>query len=91
MADRGQLDLSRRKVRDRSVALLILGILLLLPPIAAVSLLDRNIGGIPIPVLYVFVVWICLIVGGAILAYPLRDGDETSEQPEQPENPEPKV
>ena len=68
---------SRRNIRDRSTALLLVGIVMLLPPIAGVSLVDGDIGGLPIPLLYVFVIWALLIAGAAAIARPLRDSDDT--------------
>ncbi len=66
-----------RKARRRSLALLLLGVGVLLPPIAGISLVDAKIAGVPLPLLYVFVVWALLITGTALLARPLRDGDQT--------------
>ncbi|MEL6965181.1 MAG: hypothetical protein AAFO01_20700 [Pseudomonadota bacterium] len=75
--DRAELQLLRRKVRDRSIALALVGTVLLMPPVVGASLVDGSIAGIPAPFLYVFVVWIGLIVGAAILARPLLDTEET--------------
>ena len=77
MKDRANLQLTRRKVRDRSVALLLVGIVLLLPPVGAVSLIDGSIADLPIPLVYVFCVWLLLIGGAALLSSELRDSDET--------------
>lgn len=49
---------------------------LLMPPFVGIALVDGNIFGIPIPLLYVFVVWTLLIIGAATLARPLRDSDD---------------
>lgn len=76
MTDRAHLQLARRKVRDQSIALLIAGAVLLMPPVAGVSLIDQDIGGIPFPIIYVFLVWIVLIFGAALLSRPLRDEDD---------------
>ena len=77
MTDRVKLQLSRRKVRDRSIALLLLGIVALMPPMAGISVTGGEFAGIPVPVLYVFGIWLALIVGAAILARPLLDSDES--------------
>lgn len=76
MADRANLHLIRRKTRDRSIALLIAGAVLLTPPLAGISLIDGSIGGLPIPLLYVFAVWILLISGAALLSRPLVESDD---------------
>ncbi len=75
MIDRTDLHRSRRKIRDRSIALLLAGSVALLPPIAGISLIDVKIAGVPTPLLYVFLVWALLITGAALLARPLRDSD----------------
>ncbi len=76
MNDRANQELSRRKVRDRSIALVLAGAVLVTPPVAAVSLIDLDIAGLPFPVVYVFVVWFLLIAGAALLSRPLREEDE---------------
>ena len=50
MNDRANQELSRRKVRDRSIALVLAGAVLVTPPVAAVSLIDIDIAGLPFPV-----------------------------------------
>ena len=70
--------ISGRKIRDRSIALLLVGIMLLLPPIAGMSHVDSKIGGVPVSLLYVFVVWAFLIAGAAALSRPLLDSQSTA-------------
>jgi len=77
LTDRAQLQLSRRKVRDRSIALLLVGTVVLMPPVAGISLTEGDIGGIPFPLFYVFVVWSVLIAGAAALGRPLLDTNES--------------
>lgn len=72
---RKDLHLSQRKIRDRSTALLLAGIIMLLPPIAGISLIETKIGGVPFALLYVFVMWALLIAGAAVLARPLRESE----------------
>lgn len=88
MADRANLHLIRRKTRDRSIALLIAGAVLLTPPLAGISLIDGNIGGVPIPLLYIFAVWIMLITGAGLLSRPLIESDDlsTSTETTEPES-----
>lgn len=78
MSDRAQVQLSRRKVRDQSIALLVVGTAALTPPVVGISLIDGNVAGVPAPLVYVFVVWILLIAGAAALARPLQDGDDSA-------------
>ena len=75
MSDRAHLQLISRKIRDRSIVLLILGTVLLMPPVAGLALTDGSIAGIPVPLLYVFAVWMLLITGAAGLSRSLRDSD----------------
>jgi len=62
----------RRKSRDRSIALLIAGLVLLLPPMVGASIIDFRPFGIPFSLVYVFVVWALLIAGAAYLSRHLR-------------------
>lgn len=75
------------KYRDRSIALLIFGFVVLLPPIAGLALIDAKIFGIPFPVFYAFSVWAILIAGAVLLARPLRESD-TSTSSTDPLNPD---
>lgn len=77
MAGNSDLQLSRRKTRDKSVAILIVGIVLLMPPIVRTSLFEGNILGIPYTVFYMFGVWALLILCAAIIAPRLRDSDKS--------------
>jgi hypothetical protein len=60
--------LRHRKARDRALILPVIGAILLLPPIARIFAIDAGIGGVPLPVIYVFAVWAALIVGAAALS-----------------------
>ncbi len=75
LADRKHDLLSRRTAPDRSIALLLVGTVLLLPPLATIFLIDGTLAGVPIPLLYILIVWGLLIAGGAVLARPLREND----------------
>lgn len=46
-----------------------------MPPLVGVSLVDGSIAGMPIPLVYVLVVWVGLIAAAAALARPLRSGE----------------
>ncbi len=76
---------NRRKVRDRSMVHLLAGVALLLPPIVGVAAVDDTFAGIPIPLLYIFGVWLALIVVAMVLAGRLSEADETAD-PVQPGN-----
>ena len=62
------------------MVLLVVGTVLLMPPVAGIFLIDGMLGGLPIPLLYVFAVWTGLILCTAVLAPLLRDGDDSSRQ-----------
>ena len=66
---------SQRKIRDRSFALVLAGIVALLPPIAGAALVDAKIAGIPVALVYLFVVWVLLIAGAAALSGALRKSE----------------
>ena len=60
--------LSDRKTRDRAVVLLLVGCLLLTPPLAGIFQIDTRIMGIPFTGFYLFTVWGALIAGAAVLS-----------------------
>lgn len=76
-ADRLAPQRSTRKARDRSLALLLVGTIALMPPIAGIFLIDGTIFGVPFTLIYVFFVWALLVAGAAALSRTLRDSDET--------------
>lgn len=87
MTDRTDPQLSRRKLHDRSIALVLVGVILLMPPVVGISLIDGKLGGVPIPLLYVFAVWALLIAGAVLLARPLRDSDKAMAAADPPDDP----
>jgi hypothetical protein len=60
--------LSDRKISDRALVLLLVGCLLLTPPLAAIFQLDIRVMGIPFTGFYLFAVWGVLIAGAAMLS-----------------------
>jgi hypothetical protein len=83
MLDRDAPPLSDRKTRDRALVLPIVGLILVLPPVAGIFLVDGRIGGVPVTLAYLFVVWAGLIAGAAALARRLRaDLDAPGPEPE---------
>ncbi|MEM7508358.1 MAG: hypothetical protein AAF415_16620 [Pseudomonadota bacterium] len=82
-ADRAGQESQPRKTRDRAAILLLLGVVLLMPPAAAIFNLDARIGGLPLTLVYLFAVWAGLIVLTALLSRQLgaidrpgADGDD---------------
>ncbi len=77
MNQRAEIQLRHRKIRDRAMVLLLVGVLLLMPPIANIFHLGEKLGGIPVTLVYPFVVWALLIVGAMLLAARLPVRDDT--------------
>ena len=69
---------ARRKARDQSIALVLFGTVLLMPPLVGVSLVDGTVAGMPIPLVYVSIVWVALIAIAAVLARPLQNSETTT-------------
>ncbi|MEQ9643230.1 MAG: hypothetical protein RIM84_24625 [Alphaproteobacteria bacterium] len=86
MTDRADSHRSHRKTRDRSMVLVLVGTVLLMPPLVGSLLVDGKIGGIPIPLLAIFAIWGALIAGAAVLSRQLR---ETEAQATAPPDSEP--
>lgn len=72
--DPAEKPLKEQKSRDRALILPLVGVILLMPPVAAIFRLEGTIGGLPATLAYVFGVWALLIAGAAGLARRLRDG-----------------
>lgn len=75
------------RVLDIARLLPIVGIVLLMPPLIALFVVDRWIGGVPLIVAYVFGVWLALIACAAWLARRLKtlsgEGDAGSGDAQQ--------
>lgn len=56
--------LNERKIRDRALVLPVVGLLLLMPPLAGIFQLEWRIAGVPFTAIYLFVVW-AVLVGAA--------------------------
>ena len=67
-------------IGDRLIALFLLGVLLLMPPMMAIFNVERLIFGIPLLYLYLFGAWI-LLVGLVALVLRPRHADEQGSQP----------
>ncbi|MCW2306121.1 hypothetical protein [Rhodobium gokarnense] len=77
MSDHTEVQFLHRQTRDRAIVLVIVGVAVLMPPIIGMSLIPHKIAGIPVPLLYVFSVWICLIAGAFLLARRFAESDPT--------------
>ena len=60
---------------DRLIALFLLGVLLLMPPMMAIFNLNRLVAGIPILFLYLFGVWLLVVLGVVLILRPGKDAD----------------
>ena len=79
MDDRAGQDRIHRKTRDRAFIVLLLGIVLLMPPIAGIFEIEALVFGLPATLIYLFVVWAGLIIATAILARALMRSDTPPE------------
>jgi len=90
MANIPEQPLTARKARDRAIILPLIGLLLLIPPMAQVFEIPGRLNGLPFIWLYVFVVWAALIAGAFLLSK--RLGDESDlrhgEAPDRGDPPE---
>jgi hypothetical protein len=68
LADSPDQSLRSRKTRDRALILPLVGVMLLLPPFAAVFEVEGRLFGLPVTWVYVFAVWAVLIAGAALIA-----------------------
>lgn len=84
MSERPDQPFRERKNQDRALVLPIVGLILLTPPVAAIFQLEGKIGGIPVALVYVFVVWAGLIAGAAILSRHLHQDAEPDRPPDEP-------
>ena len=62
------------------MVLVVAGTVLLLPPVAHIFRVDGTIAGLPLTIVYVFVVWMLLILGAAVFSRTLPDGDESERE-----------
>lgn len=69
----------QRRLRDRSAVLLVLGLLLLMPPLAIVFHLETKIAGIPFTLVYLFGVWAILILAAMRISRRMRDDERATE------------
>ena len=85
MKDRSSHFMAARRVRDRSIILLLFGLALLISPMASIFEIDAKLGGIPFTLIYLFVVWAILVAGCAYLSKSLwRSTEQTDETATEP-------
>lgn len=82
MSDRSGQYMTSRRVRDRSIILLLLGLTLLVSPMASIFEIDEKVGGVPVTLIYLFAVWALLILGAAYLSRGLRRSEEANARSE---------
>jgi len=61
--------------REAAALLVCLGAVFLLPPISLIFARASEAFGVPLPVLYVFGIWLFLVAGALLLALVLPDQD----------------
>lgn len=91
MKDQARQYTSSRRVRDQATIVLLLGLVLLVSPMAEIFNLDTRVLGIPFTLVYLFAVWAALIVATFRLARSLSsgedgNGDDTAAAPEREAN-----
>lgn len=74
--------MERRKLESAALFLSLLGVLLILPPLAVVFQLERRILGVPLEVIYLFVCWLGLIAAAFWLGHRLPREAEAEPPPE---------
>ena len=77
---------SRAKILDRARVLLVLGIIALMPPFALIFRVDEQIFGVPVPLFYLFLVWLLLISGALALASRLQSIQSTRLEKRESQN-----
>ncbi len=71
----------KSRVLDRALVVLIFGLVLFMPPIALIFVVDFKLFGVPLALLYLFVVWATLILVTAWLAPRLDDRQPDESDP----------
>ncbi len=73
---------SPRKAVERALILPLIGLLLLIPPIATIFEIESRFFGIPFTVIYLFVIWAILIFSAFRLSRQLQNFEDPAEDPE---------
>ena len=74
--------MDRRKLVSAALFLTLLGVLMILPPLAALFQVERRLLGVPAEVIYLFVCWVLLIAGAFRLSSRLPRETESEPRPE---------
>ncbi|MEM0989052.1 MAG: hypothetical protein AAGK00_09230 [Pseudomonadota bacterium] len=69
------------RVRSKAMILLILGVVMLMPPVATIFHLESKILGVPITLLYLMAAWAALILGAALLSRQLMAISDRQDAP----------
>ena len=72
-----------RKARDAAMALPLVGVVVMLPPVAQIFAIDGRILGIPVPFVYIFGVWAALIAGARVAGRRVLETEAPRERPSQ--------
>ncbi len=78
MTDRTERYMTSRRVRDQSMILLLVGVALLASPMAGIFEIDAKLGGVPVTLICLFVLWAGLIAGTALLSRRLRHSEDAA-------------
>ncbi len=79
MNDRAGSYVRARKTRDRALVLVVIGLLLLMPPVAGIFQVDGKLFSLPGTLIYLFAVWALLILGAVRLARALANSEDTED------------
>ena len=80
--------LRRDRTKDQLVALFVLGVLLLLPPLVVIFNQPLRFLGIPVLYLYLFLAWFMLICMTAAVVRQIDASESTDASPPRPRAPE---
>ena len=76
---KSQRHLMPSTIRDRAALSLVIGVILLMPPVVGIFHVDAKVAGLPFTLVYLFAVWAVLILAARWLARRLTDNTGTSE------------
>ena len=65
------------KPREAAALIVCLGVALVFPPIALIFAKPHHLLGVPLPVFYIFGIWLALVLGAAVVARLLPDSESS--------------
>ncbi len=71
--DLAQRAYRRKKIKDAAFILPLLGAFLLVSPVITVFSTDGSLFGLPLPIVYIFGVWLLLVLAARRMAHLLSD------------------